>query len=44
MGKPDTQTRLCIPCNGRDVKRPLLAQLVRYADLTYEEYTEFFYG
>jgi predicted RNA binding protein YcfA (HicA-like mRNA interferase family) len=44
MGKPDTQTRLCIPCNSKGVKRPLLAQLVKDAGLTYEEYTELFDG
>jgi predicted RNA binding protein YcfA (HicA-like mRNA interferase family) len=44
MSKPDTQLHLCIPCNSKDVKRPLLAQLVTHAGLTYEEYAEFFHG
>jgi predicted RNA binding protein YcfA (HicA-like mRNA interferase family) len=35
---------LTIPCNRKDVKRPLLAKLIQAAGLTEEEYLAHFRG
>jgi predicted RNA binding protein YcfA (HicA-like mRNA interferase family) len=44
LRKAGFQELLTIPCNRKDVKRPLLAKLIKIAGLTEEEYLAYFTG
>ncbi|KJE24529.1 YcfA-like protein [Frankia torreyi] len=42
LRRAGVQANLSVPCNGQEVKRPLLAKLIERAGLTPEEYCDYF--
>ncbi|CAJ65300.1 Conserved hypothetical protein [Frankia alni ACN14a] len=42
LRRAGVQANLSVPCNGQEVKRPLLAKLIERAGLTLEEYCDYF--